>query len=174
MKEKNFNFLGMRAIICFFIYFINLTSFAQSFYHDYYTNMINILRITLMDRDTLWLDEIPMSIYKSDTLSVGLSNLTLDQERIEKCISGKSDDARFFYEFSALLVDSLFYNRKVCTKNEIDSIESWWKRNEKVITPDFLRDIMWTIRTAYNTTEGWEFFLRKNDKMMYCRESLIE
>lgn len=146
----------MRGTIYFFVFLFYLTSNAQSFYHDYYNNMISSLRATLMDRDTLWLNEI-----KPDTLAFPALNEAFKQDHIEKCISGKSDDVLYFYDISMTLVDRLYYDRKVCTKNEIDSIESWWKRNEMVITPDFLRDILWTIHTVYDYGSlDWVYYLK--------------
>ena len=153
----------MRVTIFFLSILFYLTSEAQSFYHEYYYNMISTLRTTLMDRDTLWLKELPKSSYvDSDTIfsCYRWYQKPLNLDLIENCVSGKSDDARLFYEFSMTLIDSLFYDRKICTKNEIDSIESWWKRNEMVITPDFLRDILWTMGTVFNYLDGWEFYFK--------------
>ncbi|MDE6485722.1 MAG: hypothetical protein K2L14_10070 [Duncaniella sp.] len=134
----------MKFAVSLFLIIFNLIASAQSIYHDYQSKMIDKLKTLLENNDSLIWNSLPIASYTSDTLPKNLYNRELELEIHEKCITGESEDVRYFLGISSMLTSSIEAHLHVFTKNDIDSIESWWKSNEGVVTPDFLKDILWT------------------------------
>lgn len=128
----------------FIVIFCIIPVYASDLYHDYQVDMNRRLKAVIGDRESFSPDELPKPDHVTDNIH-------------EEVIAGKSDDVELFLNMSSMLTDTLFYiGKKEFYRSNLDSIAAWWDRNESVISPDFMKDIMWTFTYVY---QGYEFML---------------